>query len=186
MAETLKNHVSAGLCFQDEFIMLVYPAGMANWDFIDAGMPAPLQVSLRFLMRSPLSPPHHDRSELLLEDTQFPPISLSSDEPKIVTVFRHLFNIDYKKLVSQNSKKNQDPNIIFLMFPPSCNDEHDLVVKFLEANGAIIYSSRTTGSWDYFTSCVDAGVILVSFTLVLVPLPEHHPTLDIQIDFTTD
>ncbi|KAI9876031.1 MAG: hypothetical protein M1830_007486 [Pleopsidium flavum] len=173
VAETLKTHVSGGLCFQDEFVMLAYPAGMPDWDFIDAGMPPPPKVSLQFLMRSPLSPPIHDWSQLPLEDTK---VLISSDEPRIITVFRHLFNIEYKKLVSQNSKKNQDPNI-FLMFPPSCNDEHDLVVNFLEANGAVIYSSRTKGSWDYFTSCVDAGVVLIHPTFYAYHTIPSLPTV---------
>ncbi len=82
-------------------------------------------------------------------------------EPPINSAFRAVYNIEYTKLVSSNAKKGQDPNTFFIMFPPSCDAEHDLFVSFLEANGATVYSARTPGSWEFFTSKIDAGVILV-------------------------
>lgn len=126
-------------------------------------------------MRSPLLHPYQDLPQdplqLQLDTT---PMSLP-DEPKITTVFRHLFKIDYKTLISQNARKTKIANTFFLMFSRSCIEEHELIIKFLEANGATIYSSYTPGSWNYFTSHVDAGVIIVSLTPCLSQQTPGHP-----------
>jgi len=159
---TLNAHASAGLYLRDQFALLVYPANKADWAFLDPEITASPKLGLRFIMRSPLLRPFQDLPQGLLQDQLLVNPGSLPDEPKITTVFRHLFNINYKTLISQNAKKIKDPNTFFLMFPPGPNDEHELVVKFLIANKAIIYSSHTPGSWDYFTSHVDTGVILVS------------------------
>lgn len=173
MAVTLNAHASGGLYLQDQFALLVYPTDTADWAFLDPEIESSPKLGLKFIMRSPLLQPLQDLPYGLLQDQLLVnPMSLP-DEPKINTVFRHLANIDYQTLISQNAKKTKDPNTFFLMFPPSRNDEHELVVKFLEANKAIIYSSHTPGSWDYFTSHVDAGVILVS----ILPLSSSRHAL---------
>jgi chromo domain-containing protein 1 len=166
MAATLNAHASGGLYLQQQFTLLVYPTGTADWAFLDPEVKASPKLGLKVIMRGPVLQPFEDLLDGPLQD-QLPvnPAPLP-DEPRITTVFRHLANIDYKTLIHQNARKNKDPNTFFLMFPPSSKDEHELVVKFLEANKATIYSSYTPGSWDYFTSHVDAGVILVS----IVPL----------------
>lgn len=161
MAVTLNAHASGGLYLQQQFALLVYPTGTADWAFLDPEVEASPKLGLKVIMRGPL------QDQLPVNLMPLP------DEPRITTVFRHLANIDYKTLIPQNARKNKDPNTFFLMFPPSRKDEHELVVKFLEANKATIYSSYTLGSWDYFTSHVDAGVILVS----IVPLPRSQHAL---------
>lgn len=171
MAVTLNAHASGGLYLQQQFALLVYPTGTADWAFLDPEVEASPKLGLKVIMRGPLLQPFEDLPDGPLQDQL--PVNLMPllDEPRIITVFRHLANIDYKTLIPQNARKNKDPNTFFLMFPPSRKDEHELVVKLLEANKATIYSSYTLGSWDYFTSHVDAGVILVS--VVLLPKSQH-------------
>ena len=111
-------------------------------------------------------------------------------EKNINVVFRDMFEIDYSRLTLQNGQqKHPRSNIFFLCFiPQGCDqyepdprkraalyrrtsEEHDLWVKFLQANGAEeIYSLQNIGShivedngaWDYFINNVKSGQIIVS------------------------
>ena len=174
MATTLNAHASGGLYLQDQFALLIYPSGTADWAFLDPEMQASSKLRLKFILRSPLRQQSQVLPQGLLEN-QLPTTPMSfPNESKVTSVFRHLFNIDYKTLIPQNAKTSKDLNTFFLMFPPSSADEHELVVKFLEANGAIIYSSHTPGSWHFFTSNIEAGVVIVSVPPHYIEKPTLH------------
>ena len=115
---------------------------------------------------------------------------VQAEEKNINIVFRDMFKIDYGRLVAQNGPQtNPPPNIFFLCFVPQgsenyepdpakrsalrmrTSEEHDLFIKFLQANGAEeIYSLQNIGSpeianngaWDYFLKKVKSGSIIVS------------------------
>ena len=114
---------------------------------------------------------------------------VQAEDKNINTVFRDMFEIDFERLVAQNGPQQHPPtNIFFLCFiPQGCEDyepdsakrsalrirtseEHDLFIKFLQANGSDeIYSMQKIGSteidnngaWDYFYKNVKSGTIIV-------------------------
>lgn len=116
--------------------------------------------------------------------------SVQADDKNINIVFRDMFEIDFSRLVAQNGpQQHSTTNIFFLCFiPQGCEDyepdsakrlalrmrtseEHDLFIKFLQANGAEeIFSMQNIGSqeianngaWDYFFKNVKSGTIIVS------------------------
>lgn len=120
---------------------------------------------------------------------------IQAEDKSINIVFRDMFEIEYDRLVAQNGPQQHPPtNIFFLCFiPQGCEDyepdpakrlalrvrtseEHDLFVKFLQANGAEeVYSIQNIGSheidnngaWDYFLKNVKSGTIIVSPCSVL-------------------
>ena len=115
---------------------------------------------------------------------------VQAEEKNINIVFRDMFEIDYGRLVAQNGPQTHPPpNVFFLCFVPQgsenyepdsakrlalrmrTSEEHDLFIKFLQANGAEeIYSLQNIGSpeianngaWDYFLKKVKCGSIIVS------------------------
>ena len=115
---------------------------------------------------------------------------IQAEDKNINIVFRDMFDIDFGRLVAQNGPQQHPPtNIFYLCFiPQGCetyepdsakrsalrmrtSEEHDLFIKFLQANGAEeIYSVQNMGSqeidsncgWDYFCKNVKSGTIIVS------------------------
>ena len=192
MAETLKVHVSGGLFLANEFSMLVYPSGSEDWTFLDDKLPAcPSEAVLRFVMRKPFPELMNEepRKPLLvsaeeeLEDgslglieeepvdieTVRSTISIRHGESNINTVFRIMYGVDYSRLVAPTTlAKGTEMHNFFLIFPPSKEPERDLVVDFLQQNKpSNIFSYETKGAWDYFSTRVDAGVIIVGFFVLL-------------------
>ena len=115
---------------------------------------------------------------------------IQAEDKNVNIVFRDMFEIDFDRLVAQSGPQQHPPtNIFFLCFiPQGCenyepdpakrsalrtrtSEEHDLFIKFLQANGADeIYSMQKIGSqeidsncaWDYFIKNVKSGTIIVS------------------------
>ena len=111
-------------------------------------------------------------------------------DKNINIVFRDMFDIDFDRLVAQNGDQQHPPSKTFFLcfIPQGCesyepdpakrsalrirtSQEHDLFVKFLQANGAKeIYSMQNIGSqeiesngaWDYFYKKVKSGTIIVN------------------------
>ena len=114
---------------------------------------------------------------------------IQAKDKNINIVFRDMFDIDFDRLVAQNGDQQHPPTKIFFLcfIPQGCevyepdsarrsalrvrtSQEHDLFVKFLQANGAEeIYSMQKIGSqaidsnggWDYFCKNVKSGTIIV-------------------------
>ena len=115
---------------------------------------------------------------------------IQTEDKNINIVFRDMFGIDFGRLVAQNGPQKHPPTSIFFLcfIPQGCeiyepdstrrsalrmrtSEEHDLFIKFLQANGAEeIYSMQKIGSqeidshgaWDYFCKNVKSGTIIVS------------------------
>lgn len=115
---------------------------------------------------------------------------IQAKEKNINIVFRDMFDIDFDRLVAQNGDQQHPPTKIFFLcfIPQGCemyepdpakrsalrmrtSEEHDLFIKFLQANGVEeIYSMQKIGSqeidnngaWDYFCKNVKSGTIIVS------------------------
>lgn len=113
---------------------------------------------------------------------------IQAEDNNINIVFRDMFEIDFDRLVAQSGPQKHAPtNKFFLCFiPQGCEDyepdpakrsalrmrtseEHDLFIRFLQANGAEeIYSMQKIGSqeidencaWDYFSKNVKSGTIV--------------------------
>ena len=163
MANTLKLHDGGGIFFAQHFTLLIYPAGRESWKFLDAVFPSDSQeVGLRFVMRTPI--PKLLQHTILERQTQ-PITSVMEGEPSPNALFRQYFGIDYARLVPPAKKKSEGSNTFFLMYPAELQQEHEVLIKFLSANNAVIYSSAKPGAWDYFTNAIDAGVVLVSHLL---------------------
>lgn len=158
--------------------MLIYPVGAEAWSFLDKDLPK-LQGAtlLRFIVTKPLPAEWaKDHTEILhdgLQKQSYNSISqavVSNPDSAITKIFQRVFGIEYERLLS-----GQDP-VFFLFFLPSgceayeldpeereklmlrTSAEHDLVVEFLQANGAEVYSTQAVDScdsiadkaWSYF------------------------------------
>ena len=158
-------------------------------------------TTLRFVVRKPLtSTDVHGLATSRLANkepeqhagimTKIKKAPIQAGEKNINVVFRDMFDIDFGRLVAQNGPQIHPPtNIFFLCFvPQGCetyepdpakrsalrrrtSEEHDLFIKFLQANGAEdIYSMQDIGSqelannaaWGYFYKNVKSGTIVVS------------------------
>ena len=141
-------------------MMVIYPTGVGAWSFLD-GVPGgtSTEARLRFVMRTPVPPMLEIEPDFAALDPQH---TFFDGESSFNMIFRNMFHIEYSRLIPQVAHQPDDiPKSFYLVFPNSYEDEHDLIVKFLEANDATIYSSNTPGAWDYFCNYVSVGVVLV-------------------------
>ena len=169
LADDLRFHGFGGLFFAKGFSLLVYPTGTEEWSFLDRQFIQETEspISLRFVMFVP-KPEFLSlgTSEILSEDS---PLKLSNDEPTINRVFREAYQIEYKTFALGEKKGSEArEDAFFIMYPPFKKDEHDLLVTFLEANNATVYSSYTPGAWDYVLREVHNAVILASMVQTFV------------------
>ena len=136
-------------------------------------------------------------SRLMTEDpeqyaditTKIQKYPIHAKDKNINIVFRDMFDIDFDRLVTQTGDQQEPPTKIFFLcfIPQGCetyepdpakrsalrvrtSQEHDLFIRFLQANGAEeIYSMQEIGSqeidrnggWDYFWKNVKSGTIIV-------------------------
>ena len=168
VASMLKLYGSAGLFFTPYFTMLVYPSGADSWEIFDKRFTSDSpRAALRFIVRTPI----RGFVSGIIPTPNLKSADLAMDsEPTANTLFRKHFNIEYNKLLPPSSERKQQDEF-FLMYRSEDQDEYDAIVKFLEANNAKIYSSTTAGAWDYFTSRVGHGVLLVCVKTLPFQLP---------------
>ena len=175
MAETLKSNVAGGAFFHKDFTTIVYPSASEAWRFIEEDFPSDLPpAQLHCVVCRPFI-------GSLLQNTNRSvnaQMILTMEGEKGVNVFfREQFGIDYAKLVPGSAnRKNDQPNNFFLMYPQSASEEHEVVVNFLRANNTTIFSSYTAGSWEYFCTCINGGVLLVSSPVVLFSSSSNSPS----------
>ena len=143
--------------------MLVYPTETAEWAFLDKHYipEVKLPVSLRCVVFRSIPEFFDDKTgELSIKNDS---LKLVDDAPLMNRLFRETFGLEYKALVSREKKGSDvDHDTFFIIYPSFKEDEHDLIVSFLEANNATVYSSYTTGAWDYVLKEVHDAIILVS------------------------
>ena len=165
----LAEHASGALFFAENFTLLLYPASCISWEFLDRGFSSnspPPEAKLRFAM---LSPWPHFRQSLHVDHGSAPELSGEADlrlAPINAVLQRH-FGMDFRKLVAQpmdkDGSKAKQTKAFFLIFPPSAQDEFDIVVDWLQTNGPLnIYNYSDQGTWEYFQQNIEKGVIIVS------------------------
>ncbi len=177
--------------FLDDNVPTVHPGTTLR--FVLRKPLPPLLVDVGGLAAARLSQTRPERYMSIKTKLQKYPVQ--AEERNINIIFRDMFEIDFSRLVAQNGPQQHPPtNIFFLCFiPQGCevyepdsakrsalrmrtSEEHDLFIKFLQANGAEdIYSVQAIGSqeidnngaWDYFCKNVKSGTIIVSCTFSL-------------------
>ncbi|KAL8958582.1 MAG: hypothetical protein Q9193_004390 [Seirophora villosa] len=165
ISRMLAEHASGGLFFAEAFTMVVYPTYCIGWQFLDAGFPAvPADAKLRFAMFEPWPSVGHHPAESCHGLEQASSLTRLQDLP-INAVIREHYGMDYQRLVAQSSDKDgsktRETKSFFLLFPPSAQEEFDMVVEWIRANGgANIYKQDDPGAWEYFCKTVDTGVII--------------------------
>ena len=158
LADVLKLYASGGVFFTPNFAMLIYPSGTDTWEIFDKRFTQDSpRAALRFIIRTPIR--GFVSGNMGISSLESADCTMET-EPAANTLFRKHFNIEYNKLLPPNSDRRQQ-EVFFLMYRPDDQDEHDALVKFLEANNAKIYSSLTPGAWDHFANTVDHGILLV-------------------------
>jgi len=190
MAETLKMHVSGDLFMTKKFTMLVYPSGSEDWTFLDDQLPTcPPEAVLRFVMGKPCPRLMKEEPQKPLSDSieqeprnilsgsiekelqkpcpalrhELPVVSVRDGESNINAVFRNLYNVEFSRLIaSAPLTETTEMYNFFLIFPPSKETERDAIIDFLQHNKATeILSYETKGAWNYFSTRINAGVIIV-------------------------
>ena len=154
--------------------MVVFPIGSEDWAFLEQHMPAVPPVGLRCIIRSPIqlaaTDSIHNAVGMIKERQSGQGITLEGEEPAINVVMRNLYGIDYPRLIRQpNQDKCQKGHIFYLIFPKERRDEQDLILHFLDANGALeVYSYNEDigdGAWEYFyRSVFNNGIIIVNIS----------------------
>ncbi len=190
MAETLKMHVSGGLFMAKKFTILIYPSGSEDWTFLDDQLPTcPPEAVLRFVMGKPCPGLMEEEPQKPLSDSteqeprnvlpgsieeelqkplpalthELPVVSVRDGESNTNAVFRNMYNVEFSRLVAPAPlAETTEMYNFFLIFPPSKETERDAVIDFLQHNKATeILSYETKGAWDYFSTRINAGVIIV-------------------------
>ncbi|KAI4168653.1 MAG: hypothetical protein LQ343_006234 [Gyalolechia ehrenbergii] len=167
----LAEHASGGLFFAERFMILLYPASCVGWEYLDAGLGdvAP-EARLRFAMLDPWP-----RMRQMLNESR--PYQGKRDAqarlqaPPMNAVLRTRFGMDFQRLIT--SPKNKDGSkarpvtTFFLIFPPAAQEEFDIAVDWIRANGpATIYRHTDQGAWAHFCEMVDQGVIICHATFI--------------------
>ena len=172
VAETLKLHVSCGVCHTNGISVVMYPVNSEDWAFLDHAFPMVPHMALRFVLRGSMQ---IEEEETIRSGAQAKRIEKRisrkskaigiSSEQGINTVMRLLYDIEYSRLIYQAPQKNPSECAkFFLLFPKEQDDQRDLVISFLSANNASeIYtynSDRNDAAWNYFLQHVEAGAII--------------------------
>ena len=159
MAESLKLYASAAIHFAEKFLLVIYPvdAGLEAWEFMPKQNPLPDGVVLRFAMKKPLDP-LIARSNVAKRTENY---GSSKDSENIDLIMRSMLDIDYDRLVKQQSQSRSDRSNNFFLLFVHVPLESRLMTRFLREHGAKVYSWDSEGAWEYFCNHVDAGVILV-------------------------
>lgn len=161
MAEMLKLRASCAIFSHTSFTLLIYPinAGLESWDFLNFGGPnLPDGAMLKFLIRKPL--PLSDVTEIEVEMRRRQ-ISIRHGESNVSILVRNMLGIEYERLIQQPTPELTAESNNFFLFFINADLEYRIIYKFLQSNGGRIFSWDTEGSWDYFVSHVENGVILV-------------------------
>ena len=86
--------------------------------------------------------------------------ALRTDDPQTSkAAFLKWFNIDFNKLAPPKSSDKQVN--FFIEYPPTHEEEYNVLVEFLHAVKTRFYSSAQPKDWDHFAHNMKAGVVLV-------------------------
>ena len=155
--DTLRLHVSGGVAFCDGVVMVLYPADMEAWNFLETSSKPPDQdAQLRFQIFAA-----KDASLAIstLADGGGKKDSISPPyRHHVQNIFKLFYNVTYSRLLADRNVPH-----FFLVIAPSKVAELRLYVEFLRLSGAKnIYHSLQEGAWDYFGDQHDRGTVLVS------------------------
>lgn len=157
MTESLLSLGAAGLFLRPNFSMLIIPPESESWRFVDQPFAHIARYNgLRFIVRAPITDPSAVHLRSLHFNTSMPEMDSGID---VNEVFRQRFGIEYSYLVPR--LKEDSGQSFFLMYPDGYNEEQELLTIFLEANGASVYHASTSGAWEWFSSSVEVGTVLV-------------------------
>ena len=177
LAETLRLNVSGALYHGSGFTMLVYPPNSEDWAFLNRQLPEAPAVGLRCFIRNPTqtlaAAYNKDGVEGLngLQEKRRKQISFIASEPTINAVMRNVYHVDYQRLIRHDNQRKDSQNLkFFLIFPKERKAEQDLILQFIDANGAAeVYAydeERNDGVWEYFSRSVKEGVIIVRYATI--------------------
>ncbi|KAI9699422.1 MAG: hypothetical protein M1836_003033 [Candelina mexicana] len=158
VVNTLKLHACGAVLFDVNLTIIIYPAKMDAWAFLDRyHHTPPKNTMLRFQVHPPIS------SKLVRTS------KITRGIPKeewIVTKFREYWGVSFEDLLPQNVKPVKfwkNVKNVFVHFPDTLDyqKEFDDVIAFLKASGATIYTNRTKGAWEKFAKKIESGTILL-------------------------
>ena len=164
MTDTLTAYDAGGLFFSPGYSLVVYPSGVNSWKFFDDRFIDSPQAGLRFVMFTPI-PELLNHTTLKMAQIGNSPTPEFESEANVL--FRQFFGVKYTNLLWQGNTNNVRKDSFYLMYPTELEDEKNVIIRWLEANTAKIYTSFVVGDWDRFTSSVEAGVVLVSNPFLL-------------------
>ncbi|KAL8758979.1 MAG: hypothetical protein Q9184_003759 [Pyrenodesmia sp. 2 TL-2023] len=162
----LAEHASGGLFFAEHFTLLLYPSNCIIWEFLDqgfrnVGIDPPPEARLRFAMLAPWPQLRQSIQESAYRPREIGSITNLQDLP-LNAIMQDQFAMQYQRLVTQSYESaTQQTKSFALIFPPSAQDEFEIVVKWIRSNGySAIYRCEDTAAWDYFYQTVEKGVII--------------------------
>ncbi|KAI4186493.1 MAG: hypothetical protein L6R41_003452, partial [Letrouitia leprolyta] len=167
----LAEHASGGIFFAEEFMILVYPASCVGWEYLDKGFGhVPPEAKLRFAMLKPWPRVPQTHNEVgrhsVMSDHRAGP-----QAPPMNAVLSSQFGMDFQRLVTyskgKDGSKAKPTPMFFLVFPPAAQEEFDVVVDWIRANGpATIYKHSDQGAWTHFCKMIDQGVVICHATFI--------------------
>lgn len=168
--DNLRMNVAGGVIIKDSFLVLIYPAGMEGWNFLDTGgggaqssSGTKLKCQIFRLDPAYFNLIKEDNVKILRSRTERQPSPSLSYNHHLPNVFKHLFGIEMKNLLPKATRDKSVDNF-FLIFPSAISEERKLYVDLLTKSGAkvILHEDPPDTAWQYFRSHYDHGVVLVS------------------------
>ncbi|KAL8944941.1 MAG: hypothetical protein Q9216_000102 [Gyalolechia sp. 2 TL-2023] len=147
----LTEHGSGAMFFAEKFTILLYPASCISWEYLDRGLgEAPPEARLRFAMLDPWPWTPQTLNENVPPAGKFD-LQARLQAPLMNAVMHGQLGLDFQRLVACSKNKDgssaKPARIFFLIFPPAAQEEFDILVDWIRANGpATIYSLEPMSS----------------------------------------
>jgi len=147
---------SAGLISSfEEYSILTFPSKKDEWRFLEQTFGNPQEARLRYFVFS---------CALDIKKTlETKPLArLPSQIPYRTTITNKIHRLQFQRLLPVY-KKGENPYNFYLLFPATANYTEEFLTSWLRASHqeCKIYSSHTAGSWEFFISQVELGVVLI-------------------------
>ncbi|KAA8571755.1 hypothetical protein EYC84_001730 [Monilinia fructicola] len=151
----------AGLvCISDTYIILLYPAKIEEWKYLDVLPDFSSNAELKYLVFSFKGPVPNFIESSTINQTS------SKDLTHRDMMMKSFHHLDFERLtLEQKSKKVIN---FCLIFPESANPIAESITLWLRScsKDSKIYNYQKPGSWDHFKKHAKAGVVLIHLSAI--------------------
>ncbi|KAI9822877.1 MAG: hypothetical protein M1832_002902 [Thelocarpon impressellum] len=159
VVETLRQSLLGAILQDEHFVMIVYPAGLDAWDFVDAGTKVPgtrmcFQIRAKSQEGDSLDPKPEKASTFPASEN-------------LLHACEAILDLTYDVILPSPEIDGKKMDNFFVMIPKAFAADRELIRNLLALNGAgSVAFYDTPGAWNRFCDEKESGTILVhpSFT----------------------